>query len=231
MIFFMIFPQSIGLIPDGNRRWAKQQNLSTIQGHLAGYQKIQEFCNWCFQKKIKHIFIYGFSYENWQRSPEEVNYLMQLFKKAINNNIEKANQYNYQLRFIGRRDKFSVKLIKLIESAEQKTAKNSAGSLNVCVSYGGRQEIVDVVKKIVAQKIDPKNINEDLIAQQLYIPTVPDLDLIIRTGDKQRLSNFMPWQSTYAELFFSKILWPDFSLQEFNKILKEFSRRQRNFGR
>jgi len=227
----MNIPQSIGLIPDGNRRWAKQQNLSTIRGHLAGYQRIQEFCNWCFQKKIKHIFIYGFSYENWQRSSNEVNYLMQLFTQAIKENIKKAVEQNYQFKIIGRRDKFSTKLIKLIESVEQAAAKNSAGSLNICVSYGGRQEIIDAVKKIVQQKIKIQDIDENLFNQYLYVPTISNLDLIIRTGGKQRLSNFMPWQSAYTELFFSKTLWPDFSENEFNQILKEFSQRQRNFGR
>ncbi len=227
----MKIPQSIGLIPDGNRRWAQQHHLSTMQGHLAGYQKIKNFCDWCFHKKIKHIFVYAFSYENWQRSTEEVNYLMQLFRKAINDNIKKAIQYNYQFKFIGRRDKFSTKLINLIESAEQKTAKNSAGSLNICVSYGGRQEIIDAVKKIIKQKIKAQNVDENLFSQYLYTPLVPNLDLIIRTGNAQRLSNFMPWQSAYAELFFSKILWPDFSEDNFNQILKEFSQRQRNFGK
>jgi len=227
----MKIPQAIGLIPDGNRRWAKQQNLLATQGHLKGYKNIEKFCDWCFDKKIKHIFIYVFSYENWQRSAEEVGYLMKLFARAIKNNIQQANKRNYQFRFIGRRDKFSAKLIKLIESAEQITAKNLAGSLNICVSYGGRQEIVDAVKKIVAKKIDNQKINEDLISQHLYVPEVPDLDLIIRTGNNPRLSNFMPWQSTYAELFFSPTLWPAFSEQEFNEIIDKFSKRQRNFGK
>lgn len=227
----MKIPQSIGLIPDGNRRWAKKQKLSTAQGHLTGYKNIENFCNWCFQKKIKHVFVYAFSYENWQRSATEVDFLMKLFARAIKNYVQQVHQKNYQFKLIGRRDKFSSKLINQIETAEQLTATNTAGSLNICVSYGGHQELVDAVKKIITQKIPVQEVNEELIAKNLYNPNIPDLDLIIRTGNNSRLSNFLPWQSAYAELFFSQSLWPNFSAQEFDEILDKFSKCQRNFGK
>ncbi len=228
-------PFSLGIVVDGNRRYGRQHHLTLPQSYLAGYDKVKEFCRWVFERKIPHLFIYAFSYENWQRPKREINILMRLFQRAIHENLSLVKRYHYRLKFIGRKDNFKPQLRELMSWAEKTTSHYEKGSLNICIGYGGRQEIVDAFKSILnnfkSTKISNiKQINEAYVAQYLYEPNLPELDLLIRPGGQVRLSNFMLWQSAYAELFFTPTLWPAFTESEFDKILDEFARRQRNFG-
>ena len=226
-------PLNVGIIIDGNRRYGQQHQLNLFQSYLAGYNKVKEFCQWSFARRIKHLVIYAFSFENWRRPQNEITILMRLFERAIQENVALVKQHGYQLKFIGRRDKFSSQLKKLMSTAEQATAHYKQGSLNVCISYGGRQEIVDAFKSILVSStkdLTPDQVDEALIAQHLYNPALPDLDLLIRSGGQIRVSNFMLWQVAYTELFFTSTLWPAFTEGEFDKILNAFARRQRNFG-
>ncbi|MBU4360355.1 polyprenyl diphosphate synthase [Candidatus Parcubacteria bacterium] len=225
----------LAIIMDGNRRWARKKGLPAFEGHIHGYQTLKKVGDWCLENSIKFFTAYAFSTENWNRSKLEVNFLMNLFEKILKNDIDEFNKKGLKMKFIGQLKKYPKKLNQLIKHAEKLTKNNKKGTLIICLSYGGRSEIVDAVKKIIKSGINPEylgeKINEKLIYQNLYSPDIPDPDLILRTGGEMRLSNFLTWQSVYSELYFSNTLWPDFSKKEFNKILKEYYNRQRRFGK
>lgn len=224
-------PQHIGIMIDGNRRWARSKGLPTFTGHLKGIQRAVEIVDYAFQKGIKVLTLYGFSTENWKRSKEEVSYLMDLFFQFAKKYAPIFHEKGIRFRHIGRKDRLPSKLIKEIRKAEELTKENSRMVLNIALDYGGRDEIVRAVKKIVKQGMPEEQITEKLILENLDTNGLPDVDLVIRTSGEMRLSNFLPLQSTYAELYFPKIYWPDFTPQQFDIALEEFAHRQRRFGK
>ena len=219
----------LGIIMDGNRRWAKTRRLPSFEGHCAGYKKIEEVLRWCRDAGIKILTLYAFSTENWQRPKKEVDFLMKLFYLALTKDIKKLHKNNICVRVIGRKKGLPEKIQKAIETSEKLTKNNTTGVLNLAINYGGRSELVDAFNKIL--KNPPKEITEDLISQNVYTAGFPDPDLIIRTSGEKRLSGFLTWQSAYSEFYFTKHHWPEFSKEDFNDVLNDFASRQRNFGK
>jgi undecaprenyl diphosphate synthase len=219
----------LGIIMDGNRRWAKARNLPSFKGHEAGYKKVEEVLNWCREKQIKILTLYSFSTENWQRPEKEVKFLMKLFELALYRDIKKLHQNNVCLKVIGQRHKLPLKVRQGIIQAEKLTRNNTGGILNLAINYGGRQELVSAFNKILKKGL--KKITPETITKNLYTAGLPDPDLIIRTSGEQRLSGFLIWQSAYSELLFIKPNWPEFSQKDFNQALTDFNQRQRRFGK
>lgn len=216
---------------DGNRRWAKKKGLPALEGHHRGYLKLKDVGDWCLENDIKFLTVYTFSSENWKRTKHEISYLMELTLKALTEDLDEFNRKGIRMMTIGQLDKYPKKIRQAYANAVEQTKKNKKGTLITCLSYSGRTEIVDTFKKIIKQGKRAGQISEKLIQNNLYAPDVPDPDLILRTSGEMRLSNFLTWQSIYTELYFSKTLWPDFSRAEFDRMLKEFYNRQRNFGK
>lgn len=212
----------VGIIMDGNRRWAKEKNKNSLEGHKAGVDRICSLAKYVFDKGIKYLSIYAFSTENFNRSTEEVSYLMDLLIITFNRKLKD----NIKVVFSGSREKLSNKVLACIDSVTEKTKNNTGGTLNVCFNYGSKPEIVDACNKLVK---DNKEITEENISQYLY-QNIPPLDLVIRTSGEYRLSNFMLWQASYAELYFTKVYFPDFDEHEFDLALEEYNHRHRRFG-
>ncbi len=220
----------LGIIMDGNRRWAQKKNLTPQQGHKEGYKKLLEVGQWCLDRDIKMLTVYAFSTENWKRDRREVEFLMKLLKKALTEEVEKFNQKGIKIRFLGSREKLSRDIIKNIENIQERTKGNDKGVLNLCFNYGGRLEIVEAVKKIIEKDFKPKDVTEELITQHTWLEDVGDPELIIRTSGEKRLSGFLTWQSVYSEFYFTNIHWPDFSEEELDNAVKDFNNRNRKFG-
>ena len=216
----------VGIIMDGNRRWAKKHLLSSFDGHKQGVENFKEIARYSNNIGIKNLTVYAFSTENWRRTQEEVNYLLNLFEKYLTGVLEEFDIENVKIRFIGDMSKFSQKIQDLILQIEQKSCQNTGMILNIAVNYGSREEICSAIKKISSQEFN-NNITEKEISNNILSP---DLDLVIRTGGEKRLSNFMLWQSAYAELYFTDILWPDFTVHDLEDALKDYSKRTRKFG-
>lgn len=223
-------PACIGVIMDGNRRWARKRGLPTLEGHRAGYEKLREIVSWATDAGVGTVIVYAFSTENWNRSPEEVGYLMDLFRTVVTRETEEMRKKNARLTFVGDRSRFSPDMQELMHRAESDTATGTAGSLVVALSYGGRAEIMAAARALCAEGVPPEGVTEETFAQKLWTAGLPDPDLVIRTGGETRLSNFLPWQSVYSELFFVGMLWPDFSKEEFDRILAEYAGRERRRG-
>ena len=228
-------PNCVGIIMDGNRRWAKGKGLVLLKGHEAGGETLKKVVRWAKDAGVKHIIFYTFSTENWNRSSEEVSYLLNLINKFLKKEFEEFNKENGVLHFVGDLSRFSLDLQKVLKDAEEKTKANTGSHVYFALNYGGRQEILSAVKKIVAEnsqeKIQQEEITDEYFARHLQTYPMPDPDIIIRTSGEQRLSGFLPWQSVYSELFFTKTLWPDFSKEEFMKILEEYGNRERRIGK
>lgn len=224
----VILPQHIGFIVDGNRRWAKERGLSPHEGHVAGYVQLKEVLLELVEHGVRYASVYAFSTENWQRSEEEVNHLMGLLLRALNNDIGLFLEHNIRIRILGRRDRLSKKIIAAIDEAEAATRHLDAGQVLLCLNYGGQQEVVDAVQQCVAEGVT--DINEATIAARLYAPDVPPCDMIVRTSGEQRLSNFMLWRSAYSELMFIEKNWPEMTKSDVPVILNEYARRSRRFG-
>jgi len=224
----MKIPHHLGIILDGNRRWAKEKGLTPFEGHKKGLEKVKKVIAWSKDRGIKVLTLFVFSTENWKRSKKEVNFLMKLAQIALTKNLKKFYKQGVKFKIIGQREKLPKSLQKAIEKAEKETKNNKVMLLNIALSYGGRAEIVQAFKKIIKKKIPPESINEDVISENVW---TTDLDLIIRTGKEQRLSNFLIWQAAYSELHFFKKYWPDFTENDLDKALKEYSWRQRRFGK
>jgi len=217
---------------DGNRRFAKAQGLMAVLGHQAGYDKLKEVVRWAKEAGVKYLVVYAFSTENWNRPKEEVDYLMNLFKKVLTSEKEKAEvkKEGIRLRYIGNLLQFDEELQRLIARAEEETKDNKEITLVSAVSYGGRQEITDMVNKLIKEKNGESVTLED-IDQALYTHDIPDPDLILRTSGELRTSGFLPWQSVYSELFFVDTKWPALTKDEFLNVLEQFSNRQRRNGK
>lgn len=223
-------PTTIGIIVDGNRRWAKASGLPSLEGHRAGFNKLKETLKWAQDAGIKNAICYVFSTENWKRSQEEVTYLMDLLKTIfMKNEIAELLKDGVRVRAVGDRTLLSADLQTLIAKAEKDTENENKMTLCLALSYGGRSEIISAVNKIIID--GKKNITEEEFSNYLWTSSIPDPDIIIRTGGDRRLSNFLPWQSVYSELFFIDTMWPDLSKEEFLKILEEYSERERRFGK
>lgn len=211
---------------DGNRRWAKEKNKKTIEGHLAGANRIISLAKYIFDKGVKYLSIYAFSTENFNRSAEEVSYLMGLIIKFFNERVNELHDYNIKIVVSGLRDNLSKDVLKCIDNVVELTKNNTDGVLNVCLNYGGRREIVDAVNKIKEANI---TVTEETFGKYLY-NDLPDLDFVIRTSGEERISNFMLWQISYAEFYFPKVYFPDFDEKEFDKALEIYNNRNRRFG-
>lgn len=222
----IIVPNHIGIIMDGNRRWAKEKKKKTIEGHLAGANRIISLAKYIFDKGVKYLSIYAFSTENFNRSAEEVSYLMGLIIKFFNKRVNELHDYNIKIVVSGLRDNLSKEVLKCIDNVVDLTKDNTGGVLNVCLNYGGRREIVDAVNKIKEANV---NITEETFGKYLY-NDLPDLDYVIRTSGEERISNFMLWQISYAEFYFPKVYFPDFDEKEFDKALEIYNNRNRRFG-
>lgn len=220
-------PHHLGIIIDGNRRWAKEKGLPALEGHRRGLKKAKEIVNWCKNRGIKILTLFVFSTENWKRSKREVNCLMKLAKAVISDNLKKFQKEMIKVRVIGQKEKLPAFLQKEIRKAEEATKDNKKMTLNFALSYGGRAEITEAIKNIIAKKIPLENISEDIISQNLW---TSDVDFIIRTGREQRMSNFLIWQGAYSELYFSPKYWPDFTEKDLDAAISDYKQRQRRFG-
>ena len=225
-------PKHLAIIIDGNRRWAKEKKLPSLRGHKKGLDNINKIGEWAQKKGVKILTFYAFSTENWKRSKSEVKYLMRLLSRAFSKkNLKKINQKGIKIQVIGQKEKLPGFLRKKIEQGEKLTKNNKEGILNLAISYGGRLEIIRAIKKIIKNKIKAEKITENLINENLWTKGLPDPDLIVRTGGEKRLSNFLTWQSTYSELYFIKKYWPDFTEKDLQEAFKNYSNRQRRFGK
>jgi len=220
----------LGLIMDGNRRWARERNLPIFEGHLKGFKKVQEAPDWFFSRGVKILSIFVFSTENWNRAHDEVNYLMKLIKKTVDEEIERIQEKKYKILISGRLDDLPGDLPEACLDLMDKTKNKGGGILNICLNYGGRAEIVDALRKMIKNKVDFKQVHEGLIRKYLYFGELGDPDIIVRTSGEQRLSGFQLWQSAYSELMFLKKYWPDFEESDVDLILNEYAERKRRFG-
>lgn len=226
----IVLPKHLGIIPDGNRRWAKLKGVSKLEAHKIGYENLRNIAIEAFNRGIKYISAFIFSTENWRRDENEVNYLMDLALWVAQKDLDRLNKEDIKVRFIGTKEGLSTKLVNAIENAENKTKNNKKGELLLCFNYGGRQEIIEVCKSIIKNGLPCDRINEDTIEQFLYSQSTPDIDCVVRTSGEKRISNFMLWKSAYAELIFVDEHWPDFSNKKLDEVLTEFSNRKRRFG-
>jgi len=224
-------PVHVGVIMDGNRRWAKERNLPTFEGHSVGYEKMKKSPAWFFSRGVKILSFFAFSTENWDRQPAEVNYLMKLLEKAVETNLrELAKKNNYKILISGRIEELPGDLPAKCLEIMKETKANNRGIINVCLNYGGRAEIVDAVRKMIKNKVEPEQVHEGMIKKYLYQADLPDPDIIVRLSGEERLSGFLTWQSVYSELFFIKKYWPDFEELDVDVILREYAERKRRFG-
>ncbi len=226
----LIIPKHIGFIVDGNRRWAKKHGLPAYEGHLAGYNTVQEIVTASFEAGVQFVTAYIFSTENWKRSEDEVSKLMGLILRLLTSDLPIFEKNNIKLLVIGSRDKVDERIIKAIDNAEAVTANNTAGTLAICFNYGGQLEIVEAVKKIVQSGVSPDEITTELISRNIYAPELPPIDIVVRTSGEQRLSNFMLWRAAYSEMLFIDKMWPDMNKTDVTDIINEFSNRSRRFG-
>ncbi len=220
-------PECIGIILDGNRRWAKREGLPTLEGHRRGADRLIECVRWVRDRGIKHLVVYAFSTENWNRMQEEVSYLMGLFREVAEGTLKELAKDNVRIRFIGKLDMLPNDLRTTIESLEATSAGNTAITVWVCMSYGSRAEIAAAAD---AAKEAAEAVTEENFSKHLWSAGMPDPALIIRTSGRHRLSNFLLWQAAYSELFFLDTLWPDFSEADLDRVLLEFAESTRNFG-
>ncbi len=231
----MNLPNHVAIIMDGNGRWAKRHGKKRFFGHREGMKRVREIVEVSAEKGINYLTLFAFSTENWLRPKEEVNFLMTLLEEFIKKEVKKLKENNIRLKFIGNFSKLSEKYLKLIKNGEDITSGCTGLKLNIALSYGGRQEILDAVKKLLkdieSRKVNLEDINDNLFSKYLYTDGMPDPDLLIRTSGEMRISNFLLWQIAYTELYITDTLWPDFNKNEYEKALNDYSNRERRFGR
>ena len=217
----------VAIIMDGNGRWGIKHKNSRNAGHRAGLYAVESVIDECLKINIKYLTLYTFSTENWKRPKKEINYLFNLLENFLTNKIDNLLKKNIKLKFIGEINKLPIRLRKILKNSELKTSKNASLQVNVALNYGSKSELINSIKNIRKKKI---KVNEKNIDNNLFTKNIIDPDILIRTGNTQRLSNFMLWQLAYTEIFFEKKLWPDFKSNDFKKILNKFKSIKRNFG-
>ena len=222
-------PRCVGIIMDGNRRWATREGLPKLEGHRKGYYKVKETAAWAVEAGIEHLVCYAFSTENWKRTEEEVGYLMKLLETMLLADAEEMLGKGYRLRVVGQRERLSKSLQEGIQKIEEKSVSNTTLHLTLAISYGGRADITQAANTLLQEK--KQEITEDDIKAHLWTHDVPDPDIIIRTSGEQRLSNFLTWESVYSELFFIDKHWPEFSKEDFLGIVEEYKNRDRRKGK
>ena len=224
------FPNHIAIIVDGNGRWAEQRGLPRFEGHLVGLESVRSTIRCLNQYQIKYVTLYGFSAENWNRPQDEVMSLFHLLEEIVDKEALELHKQGIKIRHLGRLEELPQGLQQAINRAIELTKSNTGMTLSLAFNYGGRTEILDAVRAIIAEGISPQSIDEKLFNNYLYTAGLPDVDLIIRTGGELRISNFLIWQATYSEYYFTDVLWPDFDEKEIEKALLSYSQRQRRFG-
>ena len=217
----------VAIIMDGNGRWGIKNKKSRNFGHKEGLKTVENILKETIKKKIKYLTLYAFSTENWKRPRNEIKYLFLLLENFLINKINELNEHNIRLKIIGNTNKLSKKLKELLEKSEKITKKNSVLQINLALNYGSKYEIVNAINKVNKKKLI---LNEKNISNNLYTYNCPNPDILIRTGNTHRLSNFLLWQAAYSEIFFEKKLWPDFTIKDYNNILNKFKKIKRNFG-
>lgn len=223
-------PTHVGLILDGNRRWAKENGVAALEGHRQGLEVLKDVSLHAFENGVEYLSAFVFSTENWQRAEKEISYLMDLVIKAVDKYLEEFNERGIRIVMLGRRKGLRQKVLDSINRAEEKTKDNQQGTLALCFNYGGREELADAVKLIVAEGFTPSEINVDTVTSALYNPDIPDVDLLIRTSGEKRTSGFMLYRAAYAELKFIDKYWPDFTKNDFDNALSDYSVRERRYG-
>ena len=227
-------PVHVAIIMDGNGRWARARGLPRTAGHRRGADSVKTVVEAAARAGVRYITLFGFSSENWKRPHSEVTDLMGLLRFYLQNEVKYLNENGIRLRVMGDRRRLATDIVSLIERAESATRENAHLTLIIALSYGGRSEIADAARRLAKRsmrgEVDPETIDEDVLAEHLYMPDVPDPDLLIRTSGEKRISNFLLWQLAYAELIFIDTLWPDFSREDFTAALREYHRRERRYG-
>ena len=218
----------VAIIMDGNGRWGLKHNKSRNYGHRAGLRTVEKIIRVSLRKKIPYLTLFAFSTENWRRPQKEINFLLKLLENFLQTKLNQLIEQKIKLKIIGDKNKFPKRIKKIINYSENKTKKNKKLHINLAINYGSKSEIVESIKRIIKKK---QNISEKKITSNLYTSEMPDPEILIRTGNTKRLSNFLLWQLAYSEIFFEKKLWPDFNENDYLKILNKFKIIKRNFGR
>ena len=218
----------VAIIMDGNGRWGLKHNKSRNYGHRAGLKTVEKIIKISIKKKIPYLTLFAFSTENWRRPQKEINFLLKLLENFLQTKLNQLIEQKIKLKIIGNKNKFPKRIKKIINYSENKTKKNKRLLINLAINYGSKSEIVESIKRILKNK---QNVSEKKISSNLYTSDIPDPDILIRTGNTKRLSNFLLWQLAYSEIFFEKKLWPDFNENDYLKIVNKFKLIKRNFGR
>jgi undecaprenyl diphosphate synthase len=226
-----MLPTHLGLILDGNRRWARSEGMPQLEGHRLGYQNLHPITVHAVDRGVKFVSAYVFSTENWNRTQEEVSYLMDLVVWVSRHEVKKYKKDGIRIVFLGSRVRLSAKVLDAVESAEDETKDNTRGTLALCLNYGGHTEIAEGVARMIQDGVRPEDVTPEKVADYLYHPELPPCDLIIRTSGEMRLSNFMLWRAAYAELYFAPMPWPAYTPEDLDLALEEYSGRQRRLGK
>ncbi len=224
-------PSHIAIIMDGNGRWAKERGKNRTFGHKYGAENVRRIIKHAAKRHISYLTLFTFSTENWNRPRGEVSTLMRMFSKLLDSEIDEMHRNNVKVSFIGRRKRISKVLLSKMQKTEKKTEANTGINLVLAIDYGGKQEILDACMDVHRRFPDKKDITEDEFRKCMYYPELPDIDLLIRTADEKRISNFLLWQGAYAELHVSSVYWPDFDENEFDKAVDDYMKRERKFGK
>jgi len=227
---FTRLPVHVAIVPDGNGRWAEQRGLPRLSGHQAGVKNMRAIVEYLNDYQIKYVTLYGFSTENWGRPGDEIDGLFHILKERIDRDVPKLHKRGVRVRHLGRLEELPPWLQQAVNRGVELTKNNTGMTLNLAFNYGGRVEILDAVRHLITEGIPPQKIDEKLFSSYLYSTGLPDVDLLIRTGDELRLSNFLIWQTAYSEYYFTQVLWPDFTKEDIDKALLTYSLRERRFG-
>lgn len=227
-------PQHVAIVMDGNGRWAKARGLARTDGHMEGQRTVVKIVNAALEVGLTWVTLYAFSTENWRRPPSEVRYLLGDTERFVRENRDAFNAQGVRMRWVGRRRRVPAGILRQIDESVEMTRRNKAMTLTIAFNYGSRSEIGDAAARLAADvaagNVDPKKVTDKTLARYLYDPEMPDVDLFIRTSGEQRMSNYLLWQSAYAELIFSPVLWPDFSAEDLFEAVREYQKRTRRFG-
>ncbi|GGW27790.1 isoprenyl transferase [Streptomyces xantholiticus] len=229
-----LVPNHVACVMDGNGRWAKERGLPRTEGHKVGEGVVLDVLKGCLEMGVKNLSLYAFSTENWKRSPEEVRFLMNFNRDVIRRRRDEMDELGIRIRWVGRMPKMWKSVVQELQVAQEQTVGNDAMTLYFCVNYGGRAEVADaaqaIARDVAAGKLDPSKVNEKTFQKYLYYPDMPDVDLFLRPSGEQRTSNYLIWQSSYAEMVFQDVLWPDFDRRDLWRACLEYAQRDRRFG-